>query len=571
VSYTGRLTAGTIGVLLVTLIGLVFGVDRALRVDLEAGIRSALERRARLVHQIIGDSTSASPARIRELARVADARVTLIDPSGRVTADSDVEDDQLPRVENHATRPEVEQAIANEVGSAVRKSRTVGRSMMYVAIRGGPGVIRLSMPLDAVDATVREAQRPLLLGSLVALLLGVGLSVVAGRWLAKPLAEAGQAARAIAAGQPPHFPWSGIPDVDRLVLDLRDMHRQLTDRYQALHHKQAETSALVDAMVEGVVSADSKGNIIGANPAARRLLGFAEQDQLPALPLLFRSREARDSVQAVLTGGAAPEREVEVGDRICLLTARATATGGVVVVLHDLTRLKRLETVRRDFVANVSHELKTPLTAISGYAETLLTDNVDDVTMRRFVETIHANARRMQRLVDDQLDLSRIESGTWSPRPETIEVDSAAREAWTIVAPTRKPVASFAIALDPAARTVVADSDGLRQILRNLLENAIRHTPADGEIRVSTAPEDAGVRLTVSDTGIGIPSEHLPRIFERFYRVDAARSREQGGTGLGLSIVRHLTEAHGGRVSAESDLGRGTAIHCWFPNPTGVT
>ncbi|MGE0553773.1 MAG: ATP-binding protein [Gemmatimonadales bacterium] len=570
-SYTGRLIAGTIGVLLTTLIVLVFGVDRALRLDLESGIRAALERRAHLLHQVIGDSSGVDQARVRELARVADARVTLIDPNGVVLADSEVEAEQLPRVENHANRPEVQEAMASGTGAAIRTSRTVGRPLMYVAIRGGPAVIRLATPLDAVTATVREAQRALMLGSLVALVLGVGLAVMAGRRLARPLAEARGAARAIAQGEAPRFPWSGIPDVDRLVLDLRDMHRQLTERYEALRQKQAETSALVDAMVEGVVSADAKGNIIGANPAARRLLGFGEDDQLPALPLLFRSREAREAVQSVLAGGAVPEREIEVGDRICLLTARATATGGVVVVLHDLTRLKRLEAVRRDFVANVSHELKTPLTAISGYAETLLTDRVDDTTMRRFVETILANARRMQRLVDDQLDLSRIESGTWSPRPETIEVEAIAREAWSLVAPVRRQTASLHVDLDPAARTLTADPDGVRQILRNLFENAIRHTSPDGEVRVRTAIEAGGVRLSVSDTGSGIPSEHLPRIFERFYRVDAARSREQGGTGLGLAIVRHLMEAHDGKVRAESDLGRGTTIHCWFPAQADVT
>jgi signal transduction histidine kinase len=236
-----------------------------------------------------------------------------------------------------------------------------------------------------------------------------------------------------------------------------------------------------------------------------------------------------------------------------------------VVVLHDVTRLKRLETVRRDFVANVSHELKTPLTVISGYAETLSTDALDPATTRRFAETILANARRMQHLVDDQLDLSRIESGHWAPRPDIVAVESVARETWATVSPDRAAALRFELDLGEDARTVRADPDGLRQVLRNLLENAMRHTPPGGSITVSTAAVDGGVRLTVTDTGAGIGAEHLPRIFERFYRVDPGRSRDQGGTGLGLAIVRHLVEAHGGRVWAESDIGQGTSVHCWLP------
>jgi signal transduction histidine kinase len=238
-----------------------------------------------------------------------------------------------------------------------------------------------------------------------------------------------------------------------------------------------------------------------------------------------------------------------------------------VVVLHDLTDVRRLESVRRDFVANVSHELKTPLTSIAGYADTLMDSGIDAETQRRFLGTIIANARRMQQLVDDLLDLSRIEAGRWSPQPRRTEISIVANEVWETFrrrATERDVRLDLAVAAD--ATRIVVDPVALRQILSNLLDNALRYSPIGGGIRVYTERAGAGIALAVSDRGAGIPGEHVPRIFERFYRVDPARSREEGGTGLGLAIVRHLVEAHGGSVIAESELQHGTTIRCWFPD-----
>jgi signal transduction histidine kinase len=237
-----------------------------------------------------------------------------------------------------------------------------------------------------------------------------------------------------------------------------------------------------------------------------------------------------------------------------------------VLVMHDVTELRRLETVRRDFVANVSHELKTPLTSISGYAETLLSENPDEATRRVFLRTILTNAERIQSLVDDQLDLARIESGRWQPRAERLDVAAAARDAWTPRADravTGK--VAFKVEVSPGATTVTADPEAMRQILGNLYDNALRFTPPGGSITFVSRVVDGGVAISVCDTGSGIGSEHLPRIFERYYRVDSGRARDAGGTGLGLAIVKHLVEGHGGRVGAESELGIGTVVTCWFP------
>jgi two-component system phosphate regulon sensor histidine kinase PhoR len=392
------------------------------------------------------------------------------------------------------------------------------------------------------------------------------LALLAGRSVAQPLITIGAAARAIAAGAPPRFPRSGIPDIDGLVQALRQMHQQLGDRFDELRREQAETAALVESMVEGVIAADERGRTVTANAAARRLLGYEVTDPLPDLPELFRVKAAREVVDAVLRGQPVEDRELEIGGRSILMNARPLPSGGAVLVIHDLTELRRLEVVRRDFVANVSHELKTPLTSISGYAETLLTDTPEPETTRRFLRTILDNARRMQRLVDDLLDLARIEAGRWQPEPEPVDIQEAAREMWNELAERAEAGAvQFEVDIAPGAGTVMVDADALRQVLTNLLDNSLRYTPRGGRIVCRSRIEGSGVAVSVADNGTGIGHEHLPRIFERFYRADHSRSREEGGTGLGLAIVKHLVEAHGGRVYAESERGVGTTVTCWFP------
>jgi two-component system phosphate regulon sensor histidine kinase PhoR len=320
-------------------------------------------------------------------------------------------------------------------------------------------------------------------------------------------------------------------------------------------------------MVEGVIAADGRGRILTANPAARRLLGYGPADPLPDLAELFRVKAAREVVDAVRLGGTVRDRQVEMDGRSLLLNARPLPGGGAVLVLHDVTEVRRLEAIRRDFVANVSHELKTPLTSISGYTETLLGETPGPETTRQFLTTILSNARRMQRLVDDLLDLSRIESGRWQPARRALDVPAVARDAWTALA--ARPEAgrvTFDLEVAPGAERLTADPDAVRQVLTNLFDNSLRHTPAGGRIVCRAWREDGGVALAVQDSGSGIAHEHVARIFERFYRADPSRSREEGGTGLGLAIVKHLVEAHGGRVHAESERGRGTTVTCWFPD-----
>ncbi len=422
-----------------------------------------------------------------------------------------------------------------------------------------------ALPPEQVDVLVRQSQGDALLAVLIVAVPAGLLAWTVGRAIDRPLTRAIQSIRNITEGKAPQFPHSGLAEADYLVSALRAMHDHQEARFRSLQRRQAEAEALVNAMVEGVIACDAAGRVTIANPAARRLMGYESDAALPDLPVLFRQKPAREGVAAALRGETLPDREVELDDRTCLLSARGLPGGGAVVVLHDLTALRRLETMRRDLVTNVSHELKTPLTSIAGYAETLLGDTPEPVIARQFLETILQNARRMQELVDDQLDLARIESGHWRPAIQAIEAEAIVREAWDPFEVSSRGSLAFAATIEAGAEVLLVDPTALRQILANLYDNARRHTAAGGTITARLVRDGNGIVLSVRDTGSGIGSEHLPRIFERFYRADPSRSRAGGGSGLGLSIVKHLVEAHAGRVWASSTLGEGTTIACWFP------
>jgi signal transduction histidine kinase len=309
--------------------------------------------------------------------------------------------------------------------------------------------------------------------------------------------------------------------------------------------------------------------VVRMNQRARDLFDVRASPPFPR-DVLPRDMLLRAAVEEAMSGRASAPAETLLHDRTVAIGARPLATAGAVVTVLDLTVLRRLETIRRDFVANVSHELKTPLTAVSGYAETLLDLDIPAAQRRRFVETIRDNAGRMQRIVDDLLDLSRIESGGWRPNVTSVDMNAVVGEVFgaaQAAAEAKKLTLHADIPRD--ASRAHADATAFRQVLSNLVENAIRYTNTGGLV-VRTRRGADGVWVDVRDTGVGIAPEHLPRIFERFYRVDAGRSRDQGGTGLGLAIVRHLVDAHGGRVESASVVGRGTTISVYFPTLESV-
>ncbi len=561
--FSVRLVLATVGILLFSVLILVWTFRTALRRDLEANLAASLQREAELIQGALPDNPRGWDRIVGRLARDRGQRVTLVGTTGRPLADSRIPPGQLGTLEALAGREDVAAALAGTVGTT--RTTDAGRVYLHVAVPGDPIVV-VTTDLIGLEATAAEAQRSVLWAALLALVVGSVLALGVGRTVARPLGDLAGAARAIPAGQVPRFPRSGILEIDQLTQAIRDLGNQLADRGEAVRAGRDEASALVDAMVEGVLATDARGRITSANPAARRFLGFGPDDPLPDLPQLFRTRVARDVVDSTLRGDGVQDREVELGGRVLLTSSRPLASGGAVLVLHDLTALRRLEAVRKDFVANVSHELKTPITVIAGYADTLLQDETDP-ERRRFLEAVRAHAARMHQLVDDQLSLARIESGRWEPALEAVDLAGAARAAWSARTVQGTPTLRFEVRTGPGAETAAADPEAVQQILGNLFDNAIRHTPPDGTVAVHTRAEGGGVTLAVTDTGSGIPGEHLPRIFERYYRADPARSREAGGTGLGLAIVKHLTEAHGGQVRVESELGHGTTVSCWFPRP----
>ncbi|MEA3246622.1 MAG: ATP-binding protein [Gemmatimonadota bacterium] len=493
-------------------------------------------------------------------------RVTIIRRDGVVIGDTDFDRDGMAQLENHAQRPEVAAALAGSVGSSTRTSPSRGDDELYVAVPSRGGAVRVSMPVAELTQRVESAQRAVLTAGLAAVLVALALSLFLARRLVEPLRELSDVARGIAGGNRTQRPAIDAPgELGDLAQSLGDLSSQLTARDAARDAYENLLVQLIESLNEGVVGVDANRTVVRVNDTARRLLAVTAPIPF-STDLLPRERSLRAALDAALGGEVTEGVETQMGSRTMAVSARPLPGGGAVVAILDLTRLRRLEAVRRDFVANVSHELRTPLTVIGGFAETLTHADLAPDERVQFADRIVFNTRRMQRLVDDLLDLSRIESGGWIPTPSLVELDAVAGD---VFAELSGGAAARGVALRtdlaPDAALVRADPTAIRQVIRNLAENAMRHTAA-GEIVVSSRRgSDGTVEVAVRDTGSGIPAEHLPRIFERFYRVDPARSRQEGGTGLGLAIVKHLVEAHGGRVRAESTLGAGTTIRATFP------
>ena len=431
-------------------------------------------------------------------------------------------------------------------------------------------VVLVGIVLAAVLVIVDEVSwRDLVPVALVALALGSVLVWAAARSVAAPIASLRDVTRALAAGDLSVRPsLTGQGDLGDLATAVHRLAEEFAARISALEAEDALLVALIDSLNEGVIAVNGRSQVVRINAAGRQLLRVREDVPFP-VDRLPRDRPLHLAIQDTLRGVSTDLFELEISGRLVSLTARPLVGGGAVVAFFDLTPVRRLEAVRRDFVANVSHELKTPLTIIGGFAETLASDDPPAARRKEFAEMIRSNAQRMQRLVDDLLDLSRIESGGWVPNPTITDVRVIAAETAAQLRDTADEKGiTLEIAVDESAATVHADRTALRQILANLLENAVRHT-AGGTASVRTERDGGGVWVHVADTGPGIPAEHLPRVFERFYRVDTGRARSSGGTGLGLAIVKHLVEAHGGRVRADSAVGRGTTIGVFFPDAPG--
>ncbi|MBM4184216.1 MAG: HAMP domain-containing protein [Gemmatimonadetes bacterium] len=564
------LLTGTIGIVGGLVVLVVLLVGPGLSREIRATAETELTRLLALGDTLVSESEGTDPhALARAITERIGYRVTLIAADGVVIADSYVDPSRVPGIENHATRAEVQRVLdgSQSVAIAERTSSTLGTPFVYAANRttfdGRPVVLRIAAPRIDVDRTVGRVQRAVALAGVVAMLLGMIAAYALSVGVSQPLVALADQARKLGAGDfSASMPKSRVAELHEVSVAFNRLTDELRARLAELGRERDGVETLVDCMAEGVVALSEDGRLVRTNRTARAMLEIPEGHGATPIGSLIRHPELRDALKDSVTR---PEQahEIGVGDRHILLASRALDQGGSVVTLLDITELRRMERVRSDFVANASHELKTPLTSIRGYAEALTEDQPPPDVRLKFLASILQNTLRLQRLVDDLLDLSRLESGGWTASIESVWVPEVVQEAWDLVSSREPPKVAFELEGEGAVR---GDRQGLVQVFRNLLENSVRHTPAGGHVRVTIAEQHEGVvEVAVSDDGDGIPAAALPRIFERFYRADSARDRHAGGTGLGLAIVKHLVGAMDGQVAAESELGRGTTVRITLP------
>jgi two-component system, OmpR family, phosphate regulon sensor histidine kinase PhoR len=563
-----RLTAGYILGLVAVLAVLTVPLDRRLEASLLDDLTSSLTTTAKAVRSALPPDDGLLQAAVVPLAREVGVRVTVIRPDGVVLADSE----HAPTtMENHSERPEVRAAQRGRIGVSSRTSETVGRPFRYVALSQRDGrIVRVALSQDIIGSRLARTRSLIAVGAAVALLVGTLAAWLISRHVARPLAHMTSAASAIAAGNLDiHIPEEGTAELIQLAATLNRMASDLRARIDEVNEDRRTRDVVLAAMDEGVMLIGADGVVQYANPSALRLTGRmaaelrggdVEADR-PYVP-----QAVRELIDDARKTGTVREREIELGrpTRTVLASAFPVGSEGLaLLVLRDVTEARRVEEIRRDFVGAASHELKTPVASIQAAAETLSHAlDEDPEAARRFVAHLIRDSERLSMIVRDLLDLSRLETERIEFEP--VRLDELAREEVERVG-ERLLEAGLVVEFDATPVNVRGADEDLSLMIGNLLDNAMRYTRPGGVLRVEVEATNGTARLKVSDTGIGIPSKDLPRIFERFYRVDRARSRDTGGTGLGLAIVKHVAEQHGGRVEAQSELGSGSTFIVTLP------
>jgi two-component system phosphate regulon sensor histidine kinase PhoR len=553
----------------------------------ERALRAAehdLALAAGLVREQLGDlpfdpaSAHALAERAARAARAADARVSLIAADGRVVADSDVAPDALERVANHARRPEVAAALAGRTGSARRHSATVGQHFLYVAVPRSPGVpgsgaIRLARDLSSVEQDLAGVGRAIAVSIALGLAASLGaLALLLRRAFDRPLARIRATLARIESGDlAARTRLRRKGEVGEIAAAIDQMAGELEQRLREVTGEKEQLSGVLGGMVEGVLVIGAEGRIQLANRSLRELFGI-RGELLGKRPIeAIRHAALEDALSEAAHSREPVVREVALGtspSRVLRLHATAFPTGegtGVVAVFYDVTELRRVEAMRRDFVTHASHELKTPITAIRGFVEMIAEGTVPPDDQPRILGIVRAHVQRLERLVEDLLELARAESDQPHLSLRPLDLAAAARAALEGLQSrfSERRIATELIA--SGASRALADPEALEQVLTNLLDNALKYTEPGGRVAVRLADEGERVRVSIQDTGIGIPEADRARIFERFYRVDKVRSRALGGTGLGLAIVKHLVQAMGGEVTVESTPGVGSTFHVRLP------
>ena len=572
-----KLLVSAFALIAITILILDFYLTRNMAQRETASVERQLASEARV---LAGELAVAEPARLGAWALAAaaraQARTTVIDPSGRVLADSEHDPETM---ENHATRPEVVEALHGRAGYSIRRSATLDRDLCYVAIpatsAGSPAVLRLALPLKELDQAIAGVRWGIFDASLVAALAALVMAYFFSRTFTRRIRRLQTFAHSLLGARASDtLERDSDDELGALAASLSAASAQLRDLVETLSLESARREAILASMVEGVLAVDNELRVTFCNESFARAVG-AEVPVPERLPVLTLARDptfldllsrvivTHESIKQRLQLAAADGRAFEVQAAPLALRSRR----GAIAILHDITDLERLERIRKDFVANVSHELRTPLTAIRGYAETLLDGALEDQeNNRKFLEVIRAHAIRLNNIASDLLVLSELESGQPASAPEPVPIHAALDAAIHTVESEARVRGVIVHVGDLGAWSVVGHRIRLEQAFVNLLDNAVKFNRPGGEVRIETGrTADGKVRIAIADTGIGIPSEDLPRVFERFYRVDKARSREVGGTGLGLSIVKHVIERMNGSVAVESQLGKGSTFTVLLP------
>jgi two-component system phosphate regulon sensor histidine kinase PhoR len=548
---------------------------------------SDLEARARLTAHRVG-GLLALPAineinpLCRELGRETATRITVILPDGKVIGDTD-EDPQA--MENHATRPEIAEALAGKIGMSTRYSNTLQKNLMYVAVPVHDGnniiaVVRTSFPVSSVDEAISGIRLRIVFGGLIVAVLGALFSLIVSRKISRPLEELKEGAQRFAGGELDfRLPVHDTEEIRELSEAMNQMAVQLEDRIRTIVKQRNEQEAMFASMTEGILAIDTEERIININQTAAKLFGINQDEAAgKSIQEAVRNPALQELVSTTLKSTNPVEEEITVtenGERVLqahgsVLQDESGERMGALIVLNDMTKLKRLENVRREFVANVSHELKTPITSIKGFVETLKDGAVNDPPQaRRFLDIIARQSDRLNAIIEDILSLSRIEQEAEKRRIEVKEGKlKKVIEAAIQSCEHRASEKSMRVELScPEELSARISAPLLEQAIVNLLDNAIKFSDEKASVTVRCYWRDNEILIAVQDQGCGIGKEHLPRLFERFYRVDRARSSTLGGTGLGLAIVKHIALAHNGKVSVESSLGEGSTFNIHLPIP----
>lgn len=538
--------------------------EQTLREQIERNLRQKTlifaERVENDRQHALGDITA-------QAAQAAGARATVIDSSGRVLADSEADPGKM---ENHAGRPEFVSALQGHLGVDQRTSHTLTIPFLYVAAPVSGGAVRLAYPLSEIETTSSQLGRALLRGSLIACVVAILIAALSAHYMTRRLRRIVDFAERVSDGDlTARIASSSGDEIGQVAGALDKTARRVEESFARVQTSQRELETLLNSMQDAVIAIDADSRVQWANHGMDRLLSHPPRLNAPVWDRV-RDPEFLSAIQSAAKDQVVRSARVNTitANRTFDVTAAPMPNGGAVAVLRDLTETERMEKTRRDFIANVSHELRTPLTSIQGYTETLLDASPETNHSREFLEIIRKNATRMSRLTEDLLTLARVESGEQRFEIEPVSTEELLQDALQSFRELARAHDVELIMENTAdGKRVSADREAVHQVFSNLIENAMKYAAAGKRVVLGARDVVAGVEFFVRDFGPGISSEHLPRLFERFYRVDKARSRESGGTGLGLAIAKHIVLAHGGAIRAESELHHGSAFLFVLPNP----